>query len=406
MKIAGILTIGDELIQGFTVNSNAAKISKILIKRDIDVKIHLSVPDNIDKIIEKINKFIIKKYDFIIITGGLGPTHDDVTKKALMQLFNSKLKFDKSWHLNLEKRYKKRKLDYKVSKCQSEILEISNPIENKYGTALGMEIISHNSNIFILPGVPLEMEEMLISQLNTRKINVTESNIITINTTAINESELSKIIFPIIKNHKNNFTFSFLPNSTGVKIRIKSLIKNFRILQSVKKRVINMISNYAYSEGDISLEEVIASMLIMKKYNLSIAESCTGGLISKSLTDISGSSTFFNGSIIAYNNEIKQNILNIDKKIIRSKGEVSPEVSELMAINIAKKFNTNISISCTGISGPTGGTIKKPIGLVYVSIYFFGKIVTKEFIFISNRKNHRAKTKQASLYMLWKLLNN
>ena len=421
MKIAGILTIGDELLQGFTVNSNAAKISMILTKRNISVKIHLTVPDNIEKIKEKIDKFISKDYDFVIITGGLGPTHDDVTKKALSELFTSKLKFYKSWDLKLQERYRGSKLKHKISKCQSEILDNSVPLENNNGTALGMSIISKKSNIIVLPGVPIEMEDMLLNYLNSNDIKEVNDNIVTINTTGIHETKLSSMIYNIINDNKIDFTFSFLPSESGVKIRISSITdkiedeiligdilflnKDNRII-NIKNKIKSIVSDYAYSEGNITLEETVANLLIKNKYNLSIAESCTGGLISKSLTDIPDASLFFNGSVVAYNNKIKQNFLNIQKNIIEEKGAVSSEVSKLMAINIANKFSSNIGISCTGISGPEGGTLKKPVGLVYISIYFLGKIITKKFIFVADRNLHRIKTKQASLYMLWKLLIN
>ena len=421
MKIAGILTIGDELLQGFTINSNAAKISMILTKRNISVKIHLTVPDNIEKIKEKIDKFISKDYDFVIITGGLGPTHDDVTKKALLELFTSKLKFYKSWDLKLQERYRKIKLKPKISKCQSEILDNSVPLENNNGTALGMSIISKKSNIIVLPGVPIEMEDMLLNYLNSNDIKEVNDNIVTINTTGIHETKLSSMIYKIINDNKIDFSFSFLPSESGVKIRISSITdkiedeiligdilflnKDNRII-NIKNKIKSIVSDYAYSEGNITLEETVANLLIKNKYNLSIAESCTGGLISKSLTDIPDASLFFNGSVVAYNNKIKQNFLNIQKNIIEEKGAVSSEVSKLMAINIANKFSSNIGISCTGISGPKGGTLKKPVGLVYISIYFLEKIITKKFIFVADRNLHRIKTKQASLYMLWKLLIN
>ena len=417
MKIAGILTIGNELLQGFTVNSNATKISTILTKRNISVKIHLTVPDNVNKIKEKIGKFISKDYDYVIVTGGLGPTHDDVTKKALLELFSSKIKFYETWDLQLQERYRQRKLKVKISKCQSEILDNSTPIENNNGTALGMSIISKKSNIIVLPGVPIEMEDMLLNYLNLNDIKEVNDNILTINTTGIYETELSRMIYNIIYDNKNDFSFSFLPSHSGVKIRIsfitdKTFISDILIqnklnkMRDIKNKIKSIISEYAYSEGNVSLEETVAKLLINKKYNLSLAESCTGGLISKSLTDIPGSSLFFNGSVVAYSNIIKQKFLNIKKNIIEEKGAVSSEVSELMATNIAKKFNTNIGISCTGISGPEGATLQKPVGLVYISIFFFGKIITKEFIFVADRNLHRIKTKQASLYMLWKLLNS
>ena len=401
MKKAGILTIGNEILQGYTLDLNSNHISKELTIRNIDVTIQLTVPDVISKIKEKIDKFIIKKYDYIFITGGLGPTHDDVTKKALLELFDADLIFLKDRHSDLEK-YKNKK----ICKSQSEILNISKEIENNIGTALGMEIKFNKSNIIILPGVPKEMNSMLKTYFENNNLLINENiPIFTINTFGIYETQLSDKIKPITNKYKNKIYCSFLPAYDGVKLRVKILHTsiNMRIL---KNELMDLIKEYAYSYNDISLEEVILDMLIKNNMSLSIAESCTGGFISKSITDISGSSKVFLGGLVAYNETIKNNFLDIPNDIIKNYGEVSSHVSKLMAKNISKKFKSNISISCTGISGPDGGSKDKPVGTVYISIVFLEKLITKKFIFKVDRKSHRLITKQAALYMLWKLFNS
>ena len=159
-----------------------------------------------------------------------------------------------------------------------------------------------------------------------------------------------------------------------------------------------------YGLGDTKLEEIISNLIINKEFKISLAESCTGGFIAKSITDIPGSSKYFLGSIVAYDNRIKENILGVPSRLINQYGAVSRQVSESMAINVSKNFDSDISISCTGISGPSGGTNKKPVGTVYISIKYLDKLVTKKFIFKLDREFHRIMTKQTALYMLWRLL--
>ena len=400
MKKAGILTIGDEILQGQTLNLNSQYISKQLTIRNINVLIHLTVPDKVSKIKEKINKFIIKDYDYIFITGGLGPTHDDVTKKALLELFDSKLIFLKSRHIYLEKKKKK-----KIPNSQSEILDISKKIENNIGTALGMEIEFNKSKIIILPGVPNEMNAMLTYYFEEKKILVTDSLIFTINTFGIYETQLSDKIESVINKYKNKIYCSFLPNYNGVKIRVK-ILDNSISEKKIKNEIVSLINKYAYSFDNDSLEEIILNLLIKNNLTLSIAESCTGGFISKSITDIPGSSKVFLGGLVAYNSSIKNIFLDIPNSAIKKYGEVSNKISQLMAKNISKKFKSDISISCTGISGPDGGSKEKPVGTVYITINYLGRLNTEKFIFQLDRKYHRIMTKQAALYMLWKLFTS
>ena len=400
MKIAGILTIGNEILQGYTLDLNANSISKQLTKRNIKTTIHLTVPDEIFKIKEKIEKFVIKDYDYIFITGGLGPTHDDVTKQALSELFNSKFKFLESRHIQISKKFNKANLP----KCQSEILDIAEPLENNVGTALGMHFKYNNSEIIVLPGVPIEMNSMLEFYLDVKKsLKIEDNNIITINTAGIYETKLSDMMKPFMKKYDKYVYFSFLPSYDGVKIRLTDLETGFDI-KLIKDELLVFLLDYAYGTDKETLELKVSNLIKKNNLTLSISESCTGGYISKKITEIPGSSDFFLGSVIAYDNSIKQNILDISLDILNSFGAVSSQVSELMALNISKKFKSDVSIACTGISGPSGGTDDKPVGTVYISVKYLDKLVTKKFIFRVDRNSHRVMTKHAALYILWSLI--
>ncbi len=400
MKIAGILTIGNEILQGYTIDLNANSISKQLTKRNIKTTIHLTVPDDIHKIKEKVEKFIVKDYDYIFITGGLGPTHDDVTKIALSELFNSKFKFLKDRHIKISKKFNKASLP----KCQSEILDLAKPLDNNVGTALGMYFTYNNTELIVLPGVPIEMNAMLKLYLNDKKeLKTIDDNIITINTTGIYETKLSDIMQGFIKKYDQYVSFSFLPSYEGVKIRLTDLGRGSNI-NLIKDELLKFLENYAYGTDKETLEVVICKILKKKALKISLAESCTGGYIAKKITDIPGSSDFFLGGIVAYDNYIKKNILGVSSDDIDRFGAVSVQVSESMAINVLKKFNSDISIACTGVSGPDGGTDDKPVGTVFISVKYLDKLISKKFIFRVDRKSHRLMTKQASLYILWSLI--
>ena len=400
MKVAGIITIGNEILQGYTLDSNANAISKELTKRNIKVTIHLTVPDEVFKIKEKIEKFIIKDYDYIFITGGLGPTHDDVTKAALLDLFDSKYIFLEERHNKIMKKFNK----VDMPKCQSEILDIAKPLDNTVGTAIGMYFRHKNSNLIVLPGVPLEMEKMLLSYLDFQdSLKIDNRNVVTINTAGIYETKLSKKMQSFMKKYNKKVYFSFLPSYEGVKIRLTGLDARFNI-NIIKKELLKFLSEYVYGIDKVTLEIAVSNIIKKNKLKLSLAESCTGGFISKRITDIPGSSVFFLGGIVAYDNDIKRNILGVSNDDIVKFGAVSKQVSESMAINVFQKFKSDISIACTGISGPDGGLEDKPVGTVYISLKYLDKLMTKKFIFRVDRKSHRIMTKQAALYMLWKLI--
>ena len=267
-----------------------------------------------------------------------------------------------------------------------------------------MLIQENNTEVVILPGVPNEMNQMLLSYLDQQGFEIVKNHIVTINTAGIYESRVSEKIQHIIEEYSNHFSFSYLPSYEGVKIRITSLNKVGNDIKKPQKKIIESLSDYVYGLDDTKLEEIISNLIINKEFKISLAESCTGGFIAKSITDIPGSSKYFLGSIVAYDNRIKENILGVPSRIINQYGAVSRQVSESMAINVSKNFDSDISISCTGISGPSGGTNKKPVGTVYISIKYLDKLVTKKFIFKLDREFHRIMTKQTALYMLWRLL--
>jgi len=406
MKKAIVVTIGDELLQGFTVDSNSSWISSYLRKLNINVEKKITVGDNAKQITSLISEILDEKIDILIMTGGLGPTHDDITKNVLKNYFNCDYLIDNEYLENLKKKYLKHNVSIPDNlESQATYLSNSSPIENLHGTAIGFKINFNNKLIFVLPGVPIEMKQMLKDSINLD--NYKKENIFyTLKTSGIYESSLYNILKKTIKEN-NAFKIAFLPKYSGVDIRIsmKENVSNQKF-NKFKSQISNMIKKYIYSDSDEKLEEVVAKELIKKNLSLSVAESCTGGLISKKITDLAGSSNFFLGGIVAYSNNMKINILNVNEETINKYGAVSEETAIEMAEGIMHINNSDIAIATTGISGPGGGTKEKPVGLVYVSAIYQNKKIVKKYKLGSNRDINREITSSIAFNIIRLLLKN
>ena len=406
MKV-GIISIGDELMNGFTVDSNSSWISrKITSYEKLQISANIVVGDSSNQISDNLDNLIKQNYKYIFITGGLGPTHDDITKQALCEYFNYKIKLNKEFYAKLKIILTKKGIkNIKHIKSQCEILECSKPIINEKGTALGMSIVYKKSKIFVLPGVPNEMKAMFDNQIIPKFINpffVLNKKYLTILTTGIYESKLYDLLKRLIDENKTLFKVAFLPNYTGVKIRI-SLIKESMLNDDLiffRNLIVEKIKKYIYGFNDDKIEDVVVKKMINKQLTIAVAESCTGGLLSKKITDVTGSSKCFLGSIIAYDNRIKENFLNISKDVILEKGAVSKEVALLMANKIKNKFDSDIGIGITGISGPGNLETNKELGLVYIGIVKHNIKIVKQFNIIPQRDIHRKVSSHTALNLL------
>ena len=403
MNVA-IISIGDELMNGFTVDTNSSWISRKILKYDLlDVVSKVTVKDDINDIKENLDYLIKNNIDYIFITGGIGPTHDDITKKALADYFNTSLVINSSYYLRLKEYFKNKNIKTTSSlKSQAQILDNSIPIPNRYGTALGMKIEYNKSIIFVLPGVPREVKGMVEEEICPLYLSPSLKEVekyITLLTTGVYESKLFEILENIINENSDNFKVSFLPGYTGVKIRL-SKMKKEKDLNIFKDIIMNKIGKYVYGFDDDKIEEIVAKKIVKNGLTLAVAESCTGGYISKKLTDVSGSSSYFKGSIVAYDNSIKEQFLEISNQLLIDNGAVSSEVAIKMAENIRNKFKVDIGLSTTGISGPSGGSEDKPIGLIYIAISTKNEKIVKKFNLIPRRREHRDIATHTALNML------
>ena len=401
---AAIVCIGDELMNGSTLNSNSTWIAREISKYyDLKIKYIETLHDDIDIIKYNLSKLLINGCDYIFITGGLGPTHDDITKNALKFFFKSNLVLDKKYYDRLISCFGKENTDLGHLKSQAQILECSNPIPNMIGTALGMYIKNENSSIFVMPGVPSEMKAMMKNEIIPNYIEKKCKDKIykkVFLTSGITESRLSNILSDLISLNSDEFKFSFLPNYSGVKFVVLSKNRNKKKYDLLCKDIENLIKSYCYGFDNDTLSGVVGEKMISKKITLSLAESCTGGMISKKITDIPNSSLFFKGSVVAYSNQIKEQILEVPRDILNKYGAVSSEVALIMAEKIKKIFNSDIGVSITGISGPGGGSDKKPVGLVYIAAVYKEFKIVKQFNLVKDRDKNREISSNLALNIL------
>ena len=395
---ASVLTIGDELLQGFTTDTNSSWLGSVLLSYNITIQKKITVGDDINSIIQESKNILSDNYDFLFVTGGLGPTHDDITKEAFRQLLDDELVFNESYYLQLKEKFEKRiKVMPESNRSQAMLLKKADIIPNDNGSALGMHVLHQGTHIFIMPGVPGEMKIMVERYIIPNYITTSpKENFITIKTAGITESQLAENVSRLMKKYLTTFRFSFLPHYTGVSFRISKLSEMSNI-QKVMNEFFQKMQPYAYGINDDTLEHVLGEKLRAKKLTIAVAESCTGGLIGKRLTDTTGSSDYFLCSITAYSNKLKTSLLNISDKSLNTYGAVSEEIALEMATNIRNKTKSDIGLSTTGISGPGGGTKEKPVGLVYIGLVTPVISSVKKFDFNFGRDIHREMTSTAAL---------
>ena len=422
----GIITIGNELLSGFTVDRNAAWIGQQLLSSGIKVNVHHTIPDDFGVIYDTLEyQFREWRCDQIIVTGGLGPTVDDITVSSFLEYFDDSHEFDKEYWEILSERFKK--LNFKMpnlNKNQAYKSKRGIMIPNLVGTARGLHYTKkHDSvlksvkglitgdknrvNFFALPGVPKEMKSMFTNYVLPEIEKSLKKKVVckSIRTTGVPESILQEKITDIIDANKEKCDIAFLPHRMlGVDIRLTS--SNNQLVEDLINSIVPRIKKYVYGYDNDKLEQVIADLLIQNNLTVSTAESCTSGLLASRLTDVPGSSQYFKGGSVCYSNELKINDIGVDKDLIERYGAVSEEVVESLAKNIAKKNNTDIGIGITGIAGPGGGTEKKPVGLVFVGIFYKNNLYIKRYNLTPDRITNRELTVTLCLNEIRKILRN
>ena len=405
---AEIITIGDELLIGQVINTNASYIGKKLSEIGISVARIVSVGDVEKEIIDEL-KYALDNFEVIILTGGLGPTHDDVTKNAICKLFNTRLVFSEEVLNQVKEFLAKRGITQinEANKSQAFVPEKAKIINNYWGTAPGFLFEEGGKIVIVMPGVPKEMmgmmENFVINYLAPKSgENVIKQRVL--KTAGIPESHLYEKLKDTVAEIEKFCKVAFLPSALGVKIRITVKAKNSseaeKIINEAEEKIKTKIGKYIYSVDDEELEEVVGKLLAQKGLKLAVAESCTGGLIADRITNIPGSSRYFERGIVAYSNEAKIQILGVPEELIKIYGAVSREVAEAMAEGVRKISGADIGISTTGIAGPTGATPTKPVGLVWIGYSDKNETFAKEFRFGDNRLENKQRASQMALEIL------
>lgn len=409
---AEIITIGDEILIGQVVDTNSAWMAKKLNDIGIDIKQITSVSDSEEHIIKALNEASARA-QIILMTGGLGPTKDDITKNTLCKYFNSKLIFNKEVYANVEHLFRIRGKEVTpVNRRQAEIPVCCTPLVNKNGTAPGMWF-EKEGNIFIsMPGVPFEMKAMMENEVILRLKKQFNTPFIyhkTILTQGAGESFLSDLITDWEDHLPGHIKLAYLPSPGMVRLRLTAKGDSEKIKNDVAEQIEKVqpfIKNYIYGYDDDTLEEIIGQLLKQKSKTLSTAESCTGGYVSHLITSVPGSSAYYTGSVVSYANSAKEIVLNVNKEILSTHGAVSEPVVLAMASNVKEKFNTDYAISTSGIAGPMGGTPDKPLGTVWIGISTPEKTFAKMFRLGDNRLRIVQVTALTALNMLRKELIN
>ena len=415
--VVEIITIGDEILIGQIVDTNSAFIGQLLNLNGMTVKQISSVSDNREHIKKALDEPKTRA-DIILITGGLGPTKDDITKKTLCEYFKTTMRFDEGAYqdvVNIFATFGKEVTP--INKLQAEVPAICEVIHNYNGTAPGMWFDVDGKVFVSMPGVPYEMKALMKEQVIPKLKQRFKFPAIyhkTVLTQGIGESSLSELISDWEDSlARVNIKLAYLPSPGMVRLRLSAKGEGENKLKIVVEKKIEelklIVSGYIYGyeifgEEKETLEQMVGKLLHDTKKTVSTAESCTGGYISHLLTKVPGSSEYYIGSVISYAYEIKETELQVPHDIILKHGAVSQPVVEQMAKAIREKYKTDYSIAASGIAGPGGGTEDKPVGTVWVAIATPTKVISEKFLFGNNRERNIQKTANVALNMLKKEL--
>lgn len=413
MILAEIITIGDEILIGQVIDTNSAWIAEQLNLKGIKINRITSISDKKEEINNALNEAGLRA-DIILLTGGLGPTNDDITKNVLAEYFNAQLVFNQDALDNINRLFPGRGLKVTdVNRLQAYIPDKCKPVPNLNGTAPGMWFEEKGKIVISMPGVPFEMKAMvsdfILPELERRFVN---SVIIhkTILTQGIGESWIAEKIRDWEEHLPENIKLAYLPQPGLVRLRLTGTGVDKpglgRQIEHQVERLLSIIPDIVFGFDDQKLEEIVGSMLTERKLTLSIAESCTGGYISHLITSVPGSSAYFTGGVVSYSNEVKSDQLGVPDELIRRFGAVSEEVVIAMAKGIKRAFNTDFAISTTGIAGPDGGTPDKPVGTVWIAIATPEHVIAKRFQMGEHRMRNIQKSALSALNMLRKELLN
>ncbi|HOB83435.1 MAG TPA: competence/damage-inducible protein A [Bacteroidales bacterium] len=404
---AQIITIGDELLIGQTIDTNSAFIGSELSSIGFDITRKISIHDRRDDILQTFSG-VTGKTELVLVTGGLGPTSDDITKQTICEFFDTRLVLNKSALTMIEEMMRRRGVQMNENnRMQAMVPESCRVIQNERGTAPGMLFEKDKTMFIFMPGVPFEMKYMMTEHiLPILKERFTSQVIIhkNIMTYGAPEARLAEMLSGFEKELPGEISLAYLPSSGVIKLRLtakgtdRDLLTGI-IVEQVKK-LYRTIPELIYGEDEKSLEKVIGELLKERKQTVSTAESCTGGKIAEMITSIAGSSAYYKGSVIAYDNSLKKHLLGVPDDLIKKYGAVSRQVVEQMALGARKLMGTDFSVATSGIAGPDGGTDSKPVGMVWIAVSSDKGTIAEKYIYGSERIQNILRFSNAALNLL------
>ncbi|BCV20762.1 competence/damage-inducible protein A [Moorella sp. Hama-1] len=409
MQAEAIFT-GTEMLLGQIVNTNAAFLGRELAAAGINLYRQVVIGDNLERIREAIDN-ARRRADLIIVSGGLGPTEDDLSREALAATLDLPLVEDPAARENITRYFTARRRPMTSNNLKQALLPAgARALDNPYGTAAGV-FLEHGGKVYaLLPGPPREFEPMVTDRLlpllepyGARR-EVIFSRALKI--TGMGESAVEETVKDLL--HGDNPTVAPLAKPGEVTLRLTARAGNTeaarQLIQPLEAAIRERLGEYIFGIDDETLEGVTGAMLAARHLTLAVAESCTGGLLAHRLTNIPGSSDYFLGGLVTYSNEAKVKFLGVEPGVLAAHGAVSPEVAAAMASGARRAVGTEIGIGITGIAGPGGGTTEKPVGLVYLGIDFQGQVEVRRELFCGQRENIKWQSTQSALDLLWRSL--
>jgi len=408
---AEIITIGDEILIGQIIDTNSAWIAEQFNIHGIEIYQITSVHDSREHILEALEN-AASKVDLILLTGGLGPTKDDITKKVLCEFFDTEMVMHEPTLEHIKTRFSKRNIDInKLNRDQALVPKNCTVLHNALGTAPGLWFEKQGKIFVSMPGVPFEMKYLVENEVLPKLLETGRTKAIyhkTVLTQGMPESMLAEKIESWENALPANIKLAYLPSPMAVRLRLSASGTNKTDLEKVIEveieKLIKIIPESIFGFDNETMAEVIGRKLIEGSQTLAVAESCTGGFISHLITSVPGCSAFYKGSVTSYSNEIKENILGVRNSTIIEFGAVSEQVAKEMAIGVKRVMNTNFALATTGIAGPDGGSAEKPVGTVWIAVATEKETFARKFVFGDNRERNILRSGQTALQMLRKVI--
>jgi len=408
---SALITIGDEILIGQVSDTNVVWIAKELNRIGVAVEEMVTVSDDPDQIWETLDRYL-GVYDLLIMTGGLGPTRDDLTKETLAAYFDSPMVMVPEVLEKITAFFKARgRVMIDSNARQAEVPAACQVLTNNHGSAPGMWFEKGGSILISLPGVPYEMKGLMIEEVLPRiskRVTVPQVVHRTVMTQGVGESFLAELIKDWESGLPDCVKLAYLPRPGIVRLRLSASGKcaedATQMLDKLVGKLLDIIPQHVFGFDDISLEQALGDTLKGRSLTVATAESCTGGNIAHLLTSVPGSSGYFSGAVVAYQNEVKTSVLKVENGVINRYGAVSKQVVELMARGVMKALGSDTAMATSGVAGPDGGSEEKPVGTTWISVSYKDKVVSKKYLFGGTRERIIDQASYTAMQLLRRLV--